>query len=147
MLMISDGVHLCGLSFLDNINNIKETNLDIFDETKIWLDEYFFNHRAISIPKIKLDGTTFQKEVWDILLDIPYGNSVSYKDIASIIEKKRGISKMSAQAIGGAIKNNPIAIIIPCHRVIGSNNKLTGYKWGLERKERLLRLEGIIKEF
>ena len=147
MLMISDGVHLCGLSFLDDINNIKETNLDIFDETKIWLDEYFLGHKPIFMPNIKLDGTPFQKEVWDTLLDIPYGNSVSYKDIASIIEKKRGINKMSAQAIGGAIKNNPIAIIIPCHRVIGSNNKLTGYKWGLERKEKLLRLEGSIKEF
>ena len=89
-----------------------------------------------------MKGSEFQLEVWEILKNIPYGKTITYKDIANKIAKKRGILKMSSQAIGGAVSRNPILIIIPCHRVIGSNGLLTGYAGGIKRKEKLLELEG-----
>ena len=147
LVMMSDGEYLNHL-FFDNddcsLELYEEKNLDIFDETKKWLDNYFLGNKSQNTLKIMLKGTNFQKEVWDILLTIPYGHVMTYGEIASIMALKKGIKKMSAQAIGQAVSQNPIAIIVPCHRVIGKNNKLTGYRWGNEIKEKLLRLEGIL---
>lgn len=104
-----------------------------------WLDEYF-SGREVDIKKIKLafDGTEFQKEVWGILQGIRYGETLSYGDIAEKIAKERGMKKMSARAVGQAVGRNPIPIIVPCHRVVGKDGKMTGYSGGMERKIWLL---------
>ena len=149
LIMKSDGVYLTGLHFLEDESDIylcQDNHLDVFDKTRVWLDDYFSKKVPSSALKLKINGTSFQKEVWEILQSIPYGKTMSYKDIASLIAKKRNIPKMSAQAVGQAIKRNPFAIIIPCHRVIGSDGKLTGYRWKIEYKKILLSLEGINKE-
>lgn len=115
----------------------------VIKETEKWLDTYFNGIVPNFIPPILLDGTEFQETVWDILLSIPYGKIITYGEIADKIAKKRGIERMSAQAVGGAVSHNPIALIIPCHRVVGKNNYLTGYAGGLEKKIELLKLEGV----
>ncbi|MBQ9026003.1 MAG: methylated-DNA--[Methanobrevibacter sp.] len=111
-------------------------------KAKDWFDRYF-NGEKPSFDEVNLapEGTDFRCEVWKILCEIPYGETVTYKDIASRIAQKRGIEKMSAQAVGGAVGHNPIAIIIPCHRVVGSDGSLTGYAGGLDKKIFLLRHE------
>ncbi len=146
LIMISDGEYLTGLYFDSycDIREYNEANLDVFDETIKWLDCYFEKTVPSFLPKMKLIGTDFQKEVWKILLSIPYGKSMTYGDIASIVASKRGTNKMSSQAVGQAISKNPICIIVPCHRVLGKNNTLTGYAFGLENKKILLELEDIL---
>ena len=146
LIMVSDGEYLTGLYFkdYDDYHDLKEADLDVFNEVKKWLDCYFEGNNPSFLPKMKLEGTAFQKEVWDILLSIPYGSTTTYGDIANMIAYKRGVKKMSAQAIGQAVSKNPIAVIVPCHRVMGKNQSLTGYAYGLENKEKLLSLEGII---
>lgn len=106
-----------------------------------WLDIYFNNKIPDFTPPLLLKGTDFRMTVWKMLLDIPYGETVSYGDIAKAIAKRRGIEKMSAQAVGNAVGHNPISIIVPCHRVVGSKGSLTGYGGGIERKKELLRME------
>ena len=106
-----------------------------------WLDIYFNNKIPDFTPPLLLNGTDFRMTVWKMLLDIPYGKTVSYGDIAKAIAKRRGIEKMSAQAVGNAVGHNPISIIVPCHRVVGSNGGLTGYSGGIERKKALLDIE------
>ncbi len=98
------------------------------------------------MPAISISGSEFQREVWDILKEIPYGQVITYGSIAEQIAKKRGIARMSAQAVGGAVGHNPIAIMVPCHRVIGVNGTLTGYGGGLDKKAALLNLEGVFIE-
>lgn len=93
------------------------------------------------MPPIKQQGTPFQKEVWQELLKIDYGETVTYGDIAKRVAERRGIKKMSAQAVGQSLSKNPIIIMVPCHRVIGNNGKLTGYAGGVEKKHFLLKLE------
>lgn len=116
----------------------------ILRETKKWLDEYFDGwNPSISRLKIAPEGTEFQKRVWRILCDIPYGQTTTYKAIAQTIAKQMNKSSMSTQAVGSAVGHNPISIIIPCHRVVGTNGSLTGYAGGLERKRMLLALENI----
>lgn len=110
--------------------------LPIFEDVKRWLDCYFSGHRPDFIPPLAMRGTAFQQRVWRELLFIPYGQTTTYGDMA-----RRFHSKMSAQAIGMAVGRNPMAIIVPCHRVVGANGELTGYSVGLERKLWLLRLE------
>lgn len=127
--------------FEPEIKDIKEKDLKIFKETKKWLDCYFRGKIPDYTPELLLKGTEFQLEVWEILKNIQYGKITTYKEIAQTITKKRGIKKMSAQAIGGAISKNPVAIIIPCHRVIAQNGSLTGYAGGIKRKEELLKIE------
>jgi methylated-DNA-[protein]-cysteine S-methyltransferase len=124
---------------------INEPSYPVFNYLKDWLSVYFSGQRVDSYSQLQLDqrGTPFQKMVWDILLDIPYGEVTTYGEIAKKIARMRGIPTMSAQAIGGAVGRNPISILIPCHRVIGSNHKLVGYAGGLDKKAALLRLEGI----
>ena len=143
IVLSSDGKALTGLGFTE------EETIDVLQEKELfrdairWLDQYFQGEIPAKIPKLKAQGTAFQERVWQILLDIPYGQTMSYGEIAKIIAKERGIKKMSAQAVGNAVGRNPIALIIPCHRVIGSDGSLIGYAAGLKRKEKLLELEGI----
>lgn len=112
-------------------------------ETEKWLDTYFRGIAPNFMPPILLDGTEFQETVWNILLCIPYGEIITYGQIADKIAKERGLERMSAQAVGGAVSHNPIALIIPCHRVMGKNNNLTGYAGGIDKKIKLLMMEGI----
>ncbi|WP_415954249.1 methylated-DNA--[protein]-cysteine S-methyltransferase [Methanobrevibacter woesei] len=148
--MKSDGEYLTGLWF-DGSRDDKKHNsqcvfkdLNIFDETVDWLNSYFKGNIPDFTPKYKLENLTpFREEVFDIMNKIPYGEVITYNDIAREIADKRGIKKMSAQAVGGAVGWNPICIIIPCHRVVGSNGSLTGYGGGIKNKIGLLKLEGI----
>lgn len=110
-------------------------------EAKRWLDVYFSGKVPSFTPKIVLRGTPFKLAVWEILKKIPYGKVISYGDIAKILADKRGIKKMSAQAVGQAVGKNPVPIIIPCHRVVGTDLSLTGYGGGLDKKKFFLSLE------
>ena len=115
--------------------------LPVFDETIKWLDIYFGGKEPNFTPKISITGTPFKKAVAKIMLTIPYGKTMTYGEIAQKIAKQKGIEKMSAQAVGGAVGHNSILIIIPCHRVVGTNGSLTGYAGGIDRKIELLKLE------
>ena len=116
----------------------------IIEQTKKWLDIYFSGREPNFTIPLEFSGTNFQKEVWQILLTIPYGKTITYGEVAKILANKKGLKKMSAQAVGGAVSKNKISIIIPCHRVIGSNGSLTGYAGGLDKKKKLLEFEKII---
>ena len=132
--------------FADNIDGkiTENNNLKIFVTVKSWLDKYFAGKKPnIKEIPIKFIGNDFRKSVWKILYKIPYGKVVTYGDIAKQIAKQQGITKMSAQAIGGAVGHNPISIIVPCHRVVGKNGKLTGYAAGINKKKKLLELEQV----
>lgn len=121
----------------------EKKEIPVFQQTKRWLDTYFSGKEPdFSVP-FHLIGTDFQKEVWNILCTIPYGETMTYGEIAKQIAGKRGISRMSAQAVGGAVGHNKISILVPCHRVVGANGSLTGYGGGIDRKVKLLALEGI----
>lgn len=142
LLLQSDGEVLTGLKFVEDVGTRHAASQQIFHETTRWLDIYFSGHQPDFTPKYRIENlTSFRKDVLEILNTIPFGKTLSYSDIASIIAKKRGIPKMSAQAVGSAVGWNPICIIIPCHRVIGANGSLIGYGGGIKNKEALLRLE------
>lgn len=144
IFMQSDGVNLTALKFgkfSDFGAEFKEQNLQIFADTCAWLDIYFSGISPNFTPKISLEGSDFQLEIWRILMQIPFGTTMTYGEIAREIALKRQIPKMSARAVGRAVGANPIAIIIPCHRVIAKEGKLTGYAYGLDKKEFLLNLE------
>lgn len=150
--MASEGTALIGLwfegqkYFADSIKEeCTEKDLDIFDDTSRWLDIYFRGKEPDFTPKILITGTPFRKSVAEIMLTIPYGKTMTYGEIANVIAKEKGIAKMSAQAVGGAVGHNSISIIIPCHRVVGTNGSLTGYAGGLDKKIQLLKLEKQIK--
>lgn len=115
----------------------------ILRDTKKWLDLYFSGVEPNFTPKLKLEGTEFRRDVWKILLEIPYGETLTYKDIAEKLMASGKYERMSSQAVGGAVGHNPLSIIIPCHRVVGTSGSLTGYAGGLARKVKLLELEGI----
>lgn len=110
---------------------------------KTWLDEYFSGHNPGFIPPLSLHGSGFSIKIWEMLLDIQFGNLTTYGELARMYAAKEGLAHMSAQAIGGAVGRNPVCIIIPCHRVVGAGNCLTGYREGLDRKAALLSFEGI----
>lgn len=138
----SDGAALVGLWFEGQkyfLAQYKEVeindDLEIFKETKLWLDEYFNGKNPEITMKLVASGTKFQQKVWSELLKIPYGKTVTYGDIAKKLKIKSG------QAVGGAVGRNPISVIIPCHRVVGKNNTLTGYAGGVDKKLALLKLE------
>lgn len=116
---------------------------DIFVKAKDWLDQYFAGKQP-DICSLELNpfGSDFRKKVWKILMEIPYGKVMTYQDIAKRIAKEMGKVNMSAQAVGGAVGHNPISIIIPCHRVVGTSGNLTGYHGGIDIKQKLLILEG-----
>lgn len=145
ILLESDGIYLTGLTFIqDDDINITTSDLEIFRETIRWLDIYFSGKIPDFDLKYRLlNETPFRREVWDILNTIPYGKTLTYGDIAKIIAKNRNIKRMSSQAVGGAVGKNPLCIIIPCHRVIGNNNKIVGYAGGIKNKKALLKLENI----
>ena len=115
----------------------------VLKEAKEWLDRYFAGEKPL-INELKLapEGSDFRKAVWKILCEIPYGETFTYGEIAETLAKRNGVKKMSAQAVGGAVGHNPISIIIPCHRVVGKNGSLTGYAGGVDKKQKLLALEG-----
>lgn len=135
LTLTSDGESLKELRFSDTPIEVAPSTIPILEETRRWLDSYFDGKEPDFTPQVAPFGTLFQRRVWAELLSIPYGQTVTYSDIA------RRIHCRSAQAVGGAVGSNPIAIIIPCHRVIGSGGSLTGYAYGLERKRQLLLLE------
>lgn len=150
MTLNSDGENLTAVCFESGkdhgryIKMGKEEDLPIFDETIKWLDTYFSGRDPGFVPKYKReDITAFRQDIIDEMLKIPYGQVVTYYDISKAIAKKRGLERMSAQAVGGAVGWNPICIIIPCHRVVGTNNSLTGYGGGIDNKLKLLELEGV----
>lgn len=146
--LASDGRNLIGLWFdgqkyfasTIGTETIEET-LPVFDDTVRWLDIYFGGKAPDFTPPISMRTTRFRQEVWKIMMSIPFGQTMTYGEIADIIAKRRGLSKMSAQAVGGAVGHNAISLIIPCHRVVGSNGSLTGYAGGIDKKVKLLTME------
>ena len=118
-----------------------EKQLPVFDRTCEWLDLYFSGKSPDFMPPVFMYVSNFRRDVYEILMTIPFGETMTYKEVADLIAKKHRIISMSAQAVGGAIAHNPISLIIPCHRVIGTNGKLTGYAGGLDKKEWLLDME------
>lgn len=152
ILLAADEIGLTGLWFegekyyawkLDKEHEEKE--IPVLLEMKRWLDIYFFGKEPDFKPPIHIVGTEFQKEVWEILCTIPYGETTTYGEIAAKIAINRGLTRMSAQAVGGAVGHNELSIIIPCHRVVGANGSLTGYAGGIDKKIALLKLEGAYK--
>ena len=123
------------------ISESNEAELPIFTQTCKWLDIYFSGKEPDFTPTISLNTTPFRKVVYDILLTIPYGQTMTYGEIARILAERQGVEHMSAQAVGSAVGHNPISIIIPCHRVVGADGSLTGYAGGLDKKTALLKLE------
>lgn len=121
---------------------VKE-ELPVFEDVKRWLAIYFRGQDPHFTPPLAIEATPFRKAVWELLLTIPYGQTVTYGELANAIAKQNGLVKMSAQAIGGAVGHNPISLIIPCHRVVGANGSLTGYAGGVEKKQKLLMMEGV----
>lgn len=145
LLLTSDGEVLTGVHFVKSDNAVKSSNvLPVFKDVSRWLDIYFSGREPDFTPDFRIDNATpFRKDVLEILQEIPFGKTLTYGDIAAQIAKNRGIEKMSAQAVGGAVGWNPICIIVPCHRVLGANGSLTGYGGGLQNKIELLKLERI----
>lgn len=146
--LAANGAALTGLWFdgqkyfaygLDKEHQEKE--LPVFQEAKRWLTVYFEGREPDFKLPLCFKGTEFQKEVWEILSSIPYGQTMTYGEIARLLAAKRGLPHMSAQAIGGAVGHNRISIIVPCHRVVGTDGSLTGYAGGIDRKAKLLALE------
>ncbi len=136
--LASDGNAITGLRFgaIEGIDTIDAIDsIETFRRTRCWLDLYFSSQRPDFLPPLKPCGTAFQQRVWQALLEISYGETISYSKLASRIGCR------SAQAVGQAVGKNPIAIIVPCHRVVGSDGSLTGYAYGIEKKEYLLHLE------
>lgn len=113
----------------------------VMTQTRRWLDAYFSGVQPDFTPPLHLSGTPFRMAVWAQLLDIPYGQTTTYASIARRIAAQRGTAHLSAQAVGGAVGHNPVSLIVPCHRVLGTNGSLTGYAGGLEKKAWLLALE------
>lgn len=150
MIMLSDGEGLTHLNFIDDkfypaalVEQAQEAQLPVFDTAAKWLDAYFAGRDPGELPPLALQGSEFRRQVWQLLLQIPYGCLTTYKELAQKIAAQRGSGMMSAQAVGGAVGHNPVCIMVPCHRVVGTNGSLTGYAGGLWRKERLLQLEGL----
>ncbi|MDO4547871.1 MAG: methylated-DNA--[protein]-cysteine S-methyltransferase [Clostridia bacterium] len=144
----SDGEGITNLSIegqtpVEDENRVEAEDFELFRKAKSWLDQYFSGEIPREELPLRLNCGEFRREVYEILLKIPYGNTITYAEIARRIADARGIRRMSAQAVGGAVGHNPISIIIPCHRVIGTNGSLTGYGGGLHLKRKLLEIEGI----
>ena len=138
-LWFSEGDRYFGLGLN---KEARRCETDYFDQTKEWLDIYFSGRDPGFFPRIHLTGSDFRNRVGEIMCGIPFGETVTYGWIAERIARERGLAKMSAQAVGGAVGHNPICIIVPCHRVVGAGGNLTGYGGGILRKKALLELEG-----
>ncbi|MDE6053271.1 MAG: methylated-DNA--[protein]-cysteine S-methyltransferase [Lachnospiraceae bacterium] len=146
--LASDGEKLSGLWFdgqkyygstLSEENEQRE--LPVFEQTGQWLDLYFGGQEPDFTPPLSMQTTPFRRAVWEIMLTIPFGYTMTYGAIAKEIAGQRGMERMSAHAVGGAVSHNPISLVIPCHRVVGTNGSLTGYAGGIDKKVRLLTLE------
>ena len=141
----SDGAALTGLDF--DGGEISGTcaarEIPVLEETVRWLDIYFSGRAPDFTPPLSMEGTPFRRAVWKLLLNVPYGRTTTYGELARKLAAEFGLPRMSAQAVGGAVGHNPVAIIVPCHRVIGADGSLTGYAAGLDKKTALLTLEGI----
>ena len=153
ILLAADEVGLTGLWFdgekyfadtLDPEHKVQETLL--LREAKRWLDVYFRGQEPDFTPPLHPIGSPFRQEVWALLLQIPYGQTTTYGALAKQLAAMHGLPRMSAQAAGGAVGHNEISIIIPCHRVVGTNGSLTGYAGGIDKKAKLLTLEKIRME-
>ena len=150
ILLAADNTGLTGLWFegqkyfalsLDKEHEEKE--IPLFEEVKQWLDIHFSGKEPDFTVPLHFTGTDFQNEVWEILYTIPYGQTMTYGEIAKQIAVKKGLPRMSAQAVGGAVGHNEISIIVPCHRVVGTNGSLTGYAGGIDKKIKLLEHENV----
>ena len=144
----SDGKSLTGLWFIGQVNDAKDNSdieikddFPIFGQVETWLESYFSGKQTPITFPLQPKGTIFQERVWKILQEIPYGETMTYGEIAQRIAKEKGVETFSAQAVGQAVGKNPISILIPCHRVLGKNGALTGYAGGVYRKEKLVQLE------
>ena len=153
ILLAADEIGLTGLWFdgekfyADSLDpEHEERNVPVFDVVKKWLDIYFSGHEPDFMPPVHMIGSEFRQRVWKILREIPYGETITYGALAKRLARERGLERMSAQAVGGAVGHNEISIIVPCHRVVGSDGSLTGYAGGIDKKERLLILEGVNME-
>lgn len=124
--------------------DVQEKETAEIRDAKRWLDVYFQGREPDFTPELHLIGSDFRQLVWGELLKVPYGETVTYGELAAVVAGKTGRSSMSAQAIGGAVSHNPVSIIVPCHRVIGQDGSLTGYAGGIDRKRALLKLEGAL---
>ena len=149
LLLTADDTALVALHFCDEGRSCLLADDEacndhaILQAAKQWLDVYFSGQKPSFMPPLRPVGTAFQQEVWQLLRAIPYGKTTTYGEIAAALATRHGIPRMSAQAVGGAVGRNPIPIFIPCHRVVGSGGKLTGYSGGLEKKQFLLSNEHI----
>ena len=148
ILLAADEIGLTGLWFegqkyyaaqLPEAHTEQET--PILAEAKRWLDIYFTGKEPDFLPPLHPIGSAFRQAVWEILLQIPYGQTMTYGEIARRMAAQKGLARMSAQAVGSAVGHNEISVIIPCHRVVGTNGSLTGYAGGIDKKMRLLELE------
>ena len=148
ILLAADEIGLTGLWFEGQkyfANTLPDERIsqetEILSEAKKWLDIYFSGEKPTFTLPLHPAGSTFRQAVWQILSEIPYGQTITYGEIASKIAERENISHLSAQAVGGAVGHNEISINIPCHRVVGTNGSLTGYAGGIDRKISLLKLE------
>lgn len=148
LLLAGDAMGLTGLwmegskYFAQGLDpNHQNEELPLFETARHWLDVYFSGTEPDFMPPLHPIGSSFRLSVWEILQKIPYGETTTYGEIARMLAKERGIPRMSAQAVGGAVGHNPLSILIPCHRVLGSDGSLTGYAGGIEKKVFLLSLE------
>ena len=148
ILLAADEIGLTGLWFdgekyfagnLPAAHTERETPL--LKDVRRWLDIYFTGREPDFLPPLHPTGSAFRQSVWELLLQIPYGQTTTYGEIARQLAAKQGLARMSAQAVGGAVGHNEISIIIPCHRVVGTNGSLTGYAGGIDKKAKLLALE------
>ncbi len=147
--LASDGTALSGLWFDGQKyfggtlkGGYVEREVPVFCQVRRWLDKYFSGKAPDFLPPLAMEGASpFRKTVWEILLSIPFGSTLTYGLIAARMQSETG-KRVSAQAVGGAVGHNPISVIIPCHRVVGSDGSLTGYAGGLDKKLNLLKLEG-----
>ena len=151
LLLASDGQHLVGLwmqgqkYFGGSISGtpVPQDDLPVFTATRQWLDAYFTGKQpTIAQLPLALQGSGFRQLVWQLLCEIPYGQTTTYGEIARSVAVRQNLPRMSSQAVGGAVGHNPISIIIPCHRVVGSHGSLTGYAGGISKKIHLLEHEG-----
>ena len=154
LIIKSDGrnitwLGLSGQKYAGNVlqDSVLDCNLQIFVDATQWFDLYFSGVEPSFALSLAPEGTPFRRAVWDILCDIPYGEVITYGDIAKQIAKQQGKVCMSAQAVGGAVGHNPISILIPCHRVLGAGGNLTGFASGIEVKIKLLELEHIDMQY
>ena len=148
ILLAADEIGLTGLWFEGQkyfANTLPDERIsqetEILSEAKKWLDIYFSGREPDFLPPLHPLGTPFRRAVWELLLQIPYGQITTYGALAKQLAEINGGKRVSAQAVGGAVGHNPVSIIVPCHRVVGSDGSLTGYAGGIDKKIRLLTLE------